>query len=269
MTLTVSNGGRRYGALPSKFSVKDLGRPHFFLGTPPPPADYGNLKNYSRPVKNQGQEGSCTGHGWATHQEFLELKYNHHDITLSPAGIYYLERQLEGTLDQGDCGAQIVSGAAVVCKYGVDLLSDEPYSDQSYDKAPTADQLKSALNYKSGAYHRLTTVLDIKNCINSGYTFVLGMSVYESFETSVGGDGIMPMPNHGEALLGGHCMSSGWAYDDTIKCPNASVPGAVLTQNSWGPEWGLEGRVWIPYEYFVDPNGVGDMRISHLGKKWA
>jgi len=269
MELPISQGGRRYGVLPPKFKATDYGRPHFFLSTPPPPFDYHLFEKYARVVKDQGAEGSCTGNGGATHQEFLEIAYAGHDVVLSPKGIYYLERQEEGTLAEGDCGAQIQTCAAVLCKYGATPLADQPYVAGDFSTAPTPEQLTEALQYKSGAYHRISTVLDIKNCINSGYTFIIGMAVYDSFENDVKSDGLMPMPDTGkESLLGGHCLSSGWAYDDRVKCPNANSPGAVLTQNSWSASWGLEGRVWIPYEYFADFNFVWDMRITHKGKPW-
>src|SRR5258707_1020659 len=70
--LNISKGGYRYGALPSTFKATDYSRPHFFLNTPPPPFDYTNFEKHQRPVKDQKNQGSCTGQGWSTHQEFLE-----------------------------------------------------------------------------------------------------------------------------------------------------------------------------------------------------
>ena len=49
----------------------------------------------------------------------------------------------------------------------------------------------------------------MKDCISSGYPFVFGFSVYESFETDeVAKTGIMPMPQKNEKVLGGHAVSA-------------------------------------------------------------
>ena len=271
--LPVSPAGYRYGALPPSLIVNPATykRPYLLRHDDEafPASNYDNVTKFPRKIKNQSTEGSCTGHGWSVHQEFLEISQNNKDVELSPTGIYYLERKSEGTLGQGDCGAQVITGAQVVTRWGVAPLADEPYVAGDFETAPTAEQMLEATQNKSTAYHPLLTINDLKACILSGYTFVLGMSVYSSFE-DIGSNGLMPMPDvNTESLLGGHCMSSGWAFDDTIECPN-SPPGAILTQNSWGASFGLNGRLWIPYQYFQSTQQfVSDLWVSHLGAQWG
>jgi C1A family cysteine protease len=266
MNLPVING-RRFGAFPSKRRATDLGRPTFLLPGPFP-SSFQLFRFYWPAVKDQGAEGSCTGHGWASNSEFLFSRFKGLHVTLSPAGIYYLERQREGTLDQGDCGAQVSSGAYVTDLQGVTPLVDEPYVSGDVSTAPTAAQLAEAQKYRTGAFHRLATVTDIKSCIYSGYPIVIGFNVYDSF-MNIGADGLMPMPNLStESLQGGHCTFGGLAYNDYVQCPGAN-PGAVLMQNSWGLGWGLQGRYWMPYDFLADQNTVSDIFIQHLGHAWG
>jgi hypothetical protein len=47
----------------------------------------------------------------------------------------------------------------------------------------------------------------MRGCLAEGYPFVLGFTVYESFESdTVAQTGIVPMPRSGEQVLGGHCV---------------------------------------------------------------
>lgn len=217
-------------------------------------------------IKDQGEEGSCTAHAWTSNAEFLFKKYEGLSVNLSPSFVYYQERAQEGSLDQGDCGAQVVTGANVMDLQGAPTIAQEPYTSGEFQTAPTAEQVAEAHHWRTGAYHRLSTVTDIKECIVSGYPIVIGFTVYESFE-GIGADGLMPMPAAGEAILGGHCMFGGLAYDDSVACRGAAT-GAVLMQNSWGPGWALDGCVWMPYSYLADADVVSDIFIQHLGRAW-
>ena len=73
----------------------------------------------------------------------------------------------------------------------------------------------------------------MKGCLASGYPFVFGFSVYESFESEeVSKTGIVPMPSPQEKLLGGHAVLA-VGYDDS--------QNRFIVRNSWGPEWGMKG----------------------------
>jgi C1A family cysteine protease len=66
----------------------------------------------------------------------------------------------------------------------------------------------------------------MQGCLASGYPFVFGFTVYESFESdTVAQTGIVPMPAQGEQVLGGHCVVA-VGYDDTQR--------RFIVRNSWG-----------------------------------
>lgn len=280
MALELSKAGRKYGAITSTPDSRDnVGLPDSLEKVASLPAT-ASLETWQPPVKDQGQEGSCTAHGSSSLREFIFRKFHQYEkarneypdpnaVILSPSFIYYVERELEGTLSQGDCGAQVRTSMQVISQYGSPLLSQEPYVDGQINVAPTTDQLQEATTFKAGAYHRLSGVTDIKTCIVSGHAIVIGFNVYDSFESDeLANTGLMPMPNtYTEQIIGGHEVFGGLAYDDSKQCPFAR-PGAVLMQNSWGTSWGIAGRFWMPYDYLNNSSFVGDIWMCHLGPAW-
>jgi len=105
-----------------------------------------------------------------------------------------------------------------------------------------ADGLKSRVN----VYQRLTQNLNqLKGCLASGYPFVFGFTVYESFESpAVAKTGIVPMPDpNTEQAVGGHAVVA-VGYDDTQQ--------HFIVRNSWGTGWGMNGYCTMPYAYLTD-----------------
>jgi len=91
----------------------------------------------------------------------------------------------------------------------------------------------------------------MKGCLASGFPFVFGFSVYESFESAaVGKSGIVPMPASSEKQLGGHAVLA-VGYDDRDQ--------RFIVRNSWGPKWGMRGYFTMPYAYVTDSNLADDL----------
>ena len=105
---------------------------------------------------------------------------------------------------------------------------------------------KDAAQDKATHYLRLTQLANqLKGCLASGYPFVFGFTVYESFEgPDVAKTGKAPMPNPSEAVLGGHAVCA-VGYDDAQQ--------RFIVRNSWGPGWGMKGYFTMPYTYLLDP----------------
>jgi hypothetical protein len=81
--------------------------------------------------------------------------------------------------------------------------------------------LQDAQLYRSGAYHAIKNVQDMKACFASGYGFIAGFSAYDSFESNkTAASGLMPVPNlQTESLLGGHEV---FFMGTTMQCPGAT-----------------------------------------------
>ncbi len=106
-------------------------------------------------------------------------------------------------------------------------------------------------------YQRVTRSLSqFKGCLASGYPFVFGFSVYDSFESDeVAKTGVAPMLAHNEKLLGGHAVLA-VGYDDAAQ--------RMIARNSWGTGWGQAGYFTLPYAYFTEPNLSDDFWTMRL-----
>lgn len=211
------------------------------MGVPlPPSADLGAA---IPPVKDQGHEGSCTGFSLSSAREAIAKQHGNY-VPFSPAFIYYEERVIEND-PTVDAGAHIRDGMKVLRHQGVCPESDFPYVVGAFAQAPPAKAVRDAKAYTINAYNRLPGLTSLKYAIVNMQPVVLGIAVYQSFETNVGADGKVPMPAPGEELLGGHAIVAVGYHDD------AAAPGGgwLHLNNSWGTGHGDQGRYYIPYAY--------------------
>jgi C1A family cysteine protease len=164
--------------------------------------------------------------------------------------IYYNERELEGTVGT-DPGAQIRDGIKTIVKEGDCPEKLWPYYKRNLKTRPPKDCYLRARHYRVIEYQRMAHRLDeLKSCLASGYPFVLGFNVFESFlGQGIRKTGHLRMPRKPEKRIGLHAMLA-VGYDDSH--------GWFLIRNSWGMTWGMEGYFTMPYEYLLDPELAHD-----------
>ena len=96
----------------------------------------------------------------------------------------------------------------------------------------------------------------MKGCLASGYPFVLGFTVYQSFESdTVAQTGHAPMPGPNEQTIGGHAVLA-VGYDDSQNW--------FIIRNSWGTGWGMQGYFTLPYDYLTNDNLADDFWTIRL-----
>ncbi len=194
------------------------------------------------------QLGSCTGNAIAGAVEFDLLKQQKEDFTPSRLFIYYNEREMEGSIDE-DAGAMIRDGIKSVAKLGVCSETEWPYDVNKFTEKPSEQCYNDALKTRAQSYSRVSRSLNqMKGCLSSGYPFIFGFSVYESFESDdVTKTGIVPMPGPAskDSFLGGHAVLA-VGYDDS--------QSRFIVRNSWGDKWGDKGYFTMPYAYLLDEN---------------
>ena len=203
------------------------------------------------PVYDQGLLGSCTANAIAAALQFDLLKQSA-PTAFAPSRlfIYYNERVLEGTV-ASDSGAQLRDGIKSVAKVGDCPELEWPYAIDKFRAKPPAQCYRDALRHTAVSYQRLTPILSqLRGCLASGYPFVFGFTVYESFETAaVAKTGHAPLPSAAERSLGGHAVL-GVGYDDRRQW--------FIVRNSWGVKWGLKGYFTLPYAYLMDADLTAD-----------
>lgn len=242
---------KRYGWCPDHPDVRDhkLMLPeHVALAPLPSSVD---LRPQTAAIRDQGELGSCTANAIAAAVDFEIKKLGKQVLNPSRLFIYYLEREMEGTV-KSDSGAQIRDGIKAVAKYGV-----VPEAMWPYDVGKFADNPPSAC-YAVAKQHVVEKYVSVpgnlaslKGCLAAGWPFVFGFTVYDAFESAeVAKTGILTLPTAAENMVGGHAVL-GVGYDDVDQC--------ILVQNSWGSDWGLGGFFKMPYAYISNPNLADDM----------
>lgn len=207
--------------------------------------------NFPEGPYDQLKLGSCTGNGVAGVVQFELAKQGMTAFRPSRLAIYYGERVIEGTVDS-DAGAFIRDGIKVVAKIGAGPEDLWPYDISKFKDTPPPEYFAAAQKDLALIYARATlTIHSIKTLIYNGFPVVFGFSVYSSFEQSENmSQGLMPMPAHGENMIGGHCtVWTGW--DDTLSIPSpaGTTTGAMETRNSWGPNVHDHGYFWMPFPF--------------------
>lgn len=206
-----------------------------------------DLRDKCPEVFDQGKLGSCTANAICANYAYIFMKEN--DLTPDQAKIfsrlfvYWNERNLEGTVDK-DSGASLRDGIKTLHTVGVPLETVWPYDIAKFNIKPSDEAFKQAAKHIAFKYHRLSKNLSqMKQCLMNGDPFVFGFVVYESFESEhVARTGLMPMPQEGEKMLGGHAVMA-VGFDETKKC--------FIIRNSWGSGWGDNGYFYMPYDFMV------------------
>ena len=195
-------------------------------------------------VYDQGELGSCTANALAGAFQFEQLKQikaRSKSFIPSRLFIYYNERVLEDSVNS-DSGASLRDGIKTLNKNGVCPETLWAYKISKFKQKPSATCYASALKNQLQEYLSVTpSIPQVKQCLANGYPVVFGFTVYSSFlSKQVERTGIMPMPQDGDQLEGGHAVMA-VGYDDS--------KNALIVRNSWGKDWGIKGYFYMPYAY--------------------
>ncbi len=239
-----------YGWIPDLPDQRD----HLYAAPPPVvsalPSSV-DLRPDCPPIYDQGQLGSCTANAIGGAIEFDQMKQKLADVFVpSRLFVYYNERSIEGTVSS-DSGAQIRDGIKSVGAQGACHETLWPYDITKFADQPPKSCYDDGAKNKAVTYQRLVAnPTQFKGCLASGYPFVFGFTVYESFETQqVASTGHAPMPATGEKVLGGHAVMA-VGYDDSSQW--------FIVRNSWATTWGMAGYFTLPYAYLTQPGLSSD-----------
>lgn len=247
---------RTFGALRDVHDVRDRMYRAYPRSEPLPQQI--DLRECAGPVKDQGEEGSCTGHAFSSAREWIARKYEKSSPVLSPQCLYAEELLASGDFPN-DEGAMPRTACQVLTALGCCETALYPYVAGKITR-PTPQQLQNALKYKTGAYHRIGSLQDFLKCLAdpTPWPVLVGFTVYESFMSDqVAETGVVPLPKPGEQEQGGH----------EVLCLGYDLPMQLaLMQNSWGSGWGQRGYFWMPFAVIDAPDT--DLWMVHTGRPW-
>lgn len=252
MTSTITPTGHGLGCIRDTGDIRDH---HLFIqrraDQPLPPSV--DLRANCPPVYDQGQLGSCTANAIAGALEFDQIKQLFRPYVPSRLFVYYNERVIEHSVPY-DSGATIRDSCKAVARYGYADEVDWPYDIARFTIKPPTSIYQQALPLHGIVYQRvLQDLTQLKLVLAQDYVIVIGISVYESFESNaVATTGMVPMPAPSEQLLGGHavCLVGYSTNDKYFTC-----------RNSWGQNWGDKGHFYLPEEYLAHPDLSSDFWV--------
>ena len=197
--------------------------------------NYFSLEKYS-PISRNQQEGSCVA--WACAYSALTItKKIENSISDSdffdPMSLF---RRLKAKNNEGPCtgGADIESALDMLKLFGCELNTNDFECNNKYELA------SKVFPNKLFEYEELDiNVLNFKAVLNSNCPIVIGAKVvgYENKENLLA-NGVW---NGSRTELSGYHAMSIIGYNDTI------ANGSFLVQNSWGADFGLDGKFWLRY----------------------
>ena len=253
--MTTTPAGFGLGLIPDAPDERD----HIYAPTTKAPYEFVDLEKDPAmpPVWDQGQLGSCTAHGTLCCFLFASAKCGADDPMLSRLMAYYLARQIEGTIGE-DSGAQIRDAIKAVTQ-GVAPEELWPYDINRFTERPPDAAITAAADNLALEYQRVgTDVASIQACLSEGFPVDIGVTLFGSFEASDSiSSGIVPMPEQGESILGGHCMAvigigTGADWKAAGQYPTADDKTLYAKiRNSWGTGVYQNGSLLVEADYLT------------------
>lgn len=267
---TAAPESRGLGWLPSRPDFRDrvYAAPH--LGAALPASI--DLRPQATPIEDQGHLGSCTSfmagrlfrearramYGWTDNQPLSAHTPRGEDFAIAHLATYYWSRfLLDPNLVGVDSGSTCRDAIRSLNVYGACAWHNYPYDVLKFAQQPPPNVVANASHREASVYFAVPQTLDaIKLCLSEphpvgglkGYPVGFGFTVYNSF-FGVGADGVVPLPQAGESVAGGHAITIE-GCDDARQC--------FIVANQWNSTWGDRGYCYMPYAYLLNPGLAGD-----------
>lgn len=181
--------------------------------------------------------GNCVAHALSEAMEYYNYKQNKDDTELAVGFIYGNRRNSKY---KGE-GLIVRDALGTIKKYGNTSKELFPYNKEVPDIIDLFEKQADALTPTAYPHHiteyvRLNDENSIKLALLAGFPVPMAMTWYNDMK--VDKNGVLHSNFREKDYAGGHCMLlTGWDEN------------GWRIQNSWGEDWGINGKFTLPYEY--------------------
>ena len=244
-----------------------------FSSTLPSKVSY---RNYTPEVLSQGKTATCVGYavGYAQLSTQQNIKMGitnpvHKIFRAMDPNFLYGFLSLQNQNDQWcQQGTSMNAAMEILYKRGSKPMLWYPWLKCNSSQTFSEFTLALASNYTIDDYYRIpkekTFVNDVKLALYNKLIVSAGINLTESFETGATVKYGNWTPKYDEKIIGGHAMCV-IGYDDNRN------GGSFEVMNSWGPDFGDNGYIWIKYSdfnflvsqvYIINVKGISAGRCS-------
>lgn len=209
---------------------------HFWSGLHAGDVD---LRDQKTPIIDQGILGSCVPCSLAAMMSMVKPRVVG-TLAFSPLFLYYEARKMLGKTDE-DTGVDFRTALKVMQKIGVCWDREWPYEPNRFAWKPSKQCYETAGSRKITAYYHMRDVKDAWTCLEDGFPFAMGMTLYKELYAA-GISGILADPDASSKPLGSHAV---------LVVGHDRDHGTFLCRNSFGAAWGINGHFWMPH-YLAD-----------------
>ncbi len=188
------------------------------------------------PVRDQGQEGTCTGHALVAAAELLYWRALGKPPDLSERWAYQKAKEYDEWPGSDYEGSSIRGAVKGWLKEGLCEERFWPYRPGAAG-VPKSKAAENALKYKPALYERCLGLENLKHAVHHRGVVIAGSTIHQGWFEAQGRETIPFSPK--KKSVGGHAFAL-VGYDD----------GRSLfwVKNSWGPAWGQDGFAGLTYQ---------------------
>ena len=257
--------GKRLDAFPDRIDLRDwyyqpalISLPDAYLSCP--------LIPRAR-ILDQGREGACTGFALAAVVNFLRTRQGQ-TARVSPRMLYELARRYDEWPGEAYEGSSARGAIKAWVKHGVCRETSWKPTQHGIQNMTDA-VIAEAMQAPGGAYYRIRPgdVRDMHTALNETGILYATLMVHSGWAAPGTEQGARTLNVNVEGRRTPYrfpvIRRSGSADGGHAIAIVGYTPQGFVIQNSWGPDWGLDGFAFLPYEDFL--MHATDVWVAQMG----
>lgn len=218
-------------------------------------------------ILDQGREGACTGFALAAVVNFLRTRQGQ-SARVSPRMLYELARRYDEWPGEAYEGSSARGAIKAWVKHGVCRETSWKHTQHGIQHMTDA-VIAEAMQAPGGAYYRIRPgdVRDMHTALNETGILYATLMVHSGWAAPGTEKGARTLNVNVEGRRTPYrfpvIRRSGSADGGHAVAIVGYTPQGFVIQNSWGPDWGLDGFAFLPYEDFL--MHATDVWVAQMG----